>query len=49
MAEALIIGAELARLLKDHNKEMQCYELLADLDVSADKILELKSKHKFTR
>jgi hypothetical protein len=43
-AEALIMLAELARILNDHNKEKQCYELLADLDFSADKIRELKSK-----
>mgnify|MGYP003577708212 CR=1 FL=1 len=49
MAEALIIRAELARILNDHNKETQCFELAADLEVSADKILELKLKHKYTR
>lgn len=48
-AEALIIRAELARILNDYNKEPQCYELLANLDVSTDKILELKLKHRYTR
>lgn len=45
--EALIIRAELARILSDQNKEAECYELLADLNVSADKIVELKLKHSF--
>jgi hypothetical protein len=48
-AEALIIRADLARILNDNNKETECYDLLADLDVSAEKILELKSKHRYTR
>ena len=48
-AEALIIRAELARILNDQNKEAQCDELLGDLDVSTEKILELKSKHRYTR
>lgn len=47
-AEALILRAELARILNDDKKETQCYELLADLDVSTDRILELKSKHSYT-
>jgi predicted enzyme related to lactoylglutathione lyase len=46
--EALIMRAELARVLNDQNKTAQCYELLAVLDVSAEKILELKSKHNYT-
>ena len=48
-AEALIIRAELARILNDQNKEAQCDELLGDTGVSAEKIIELKSKHRYTR
>jgi hypothetical protein len=44
-AEALIVRAELARILNDDNKATQCYEWLTDLDLPADKILALKSKH----
>jgi hypothetical protein len=47
-AEALIMRAELARILNDKNKEAQCYELLTELDVASDKILELKAKHLWT-
>jgi hypothetical protein len=47
-AEALIMRAELARTLNDKNKETQCYEHLAKLDVAPDKILELKAKHLWT-
>lgn len=49
LAEALIIRAELARILNDHNKEAQCYELVAGLEISTNKILELKSKHKYIK
>lgn len=44
-AEALIMSAELARILNDKQKEAHCYELLGKLDIAPDKILELKAKH----
>lgn len=47
-AEALIMRAELARILNDKNKEAQCYERLAKLDIAPEKILELKAKHTWT-
>lgn len=47
-AEALIMRAELARILNDKNKEAQCYERLAKLDIVPDKIRELKAKHIWT-
>lgn len=48
-AEALVIRAELARILNDGTKEKDCYKSLADLEVSADQIFELKSKHRYDR
>ncbi|WP_293944754.1 MULTISPECIES: VOC family protein [unclassified Sphingobacterium] len=48
-AEAFIIRAELARLLNDHTTEKDCYKSLGDLEISADKIFELKSKHRYDR
>jgi hypothetical protein len=44
-AEALIMSAELARILNDKHKEAQTYERLEKLDIATDKILELKAKH----
>ncbi|WP_454880981.1 hypothetical protein [Sphingobacterium detergens] len=48
-AEAFIIRAELARILNDPAKEKDCYKSLGDLEVSAEKISELKSKHRYDR
>lgn len=44
-AEILIMRAELARALNDQLIENQCSVLLADLGVTADVIIALKSKH----
>jgi hypothetical protein len=48
LAEALIMRAELARILNDKDKETQCYERLTKLDIVPDKIIELKAKHIWT-
>jgi len=45
--EALIIRAELARILNDKGRENQCCRLLADLDLPSEKVLELKSRHNY--
>jgi hypothetical protein len=48
MAEALIIRAELARILNEQMREKQCNDQLAHMEISDREIIKLKLKHRWT-